>query len=167
MVCGLVLLLVAAGCQTPTGGSKWRHGRRVSHERIRRVACVYGKTCWLNLDKAGDRDPEGLRYRVFLDPGSGRGVLADGTFHVAMYLLERGTGGAAARTLVSDWHYPTADVHTIKKPGFLGDGYWLHLMWAKKDLAGKEIEIITEFEDVAGKKIRSGTKRFRVPKYTT
>jgi hypothetical protein len=48
----------------------------------------------------------------------------------------------------------------------LGEGYFVHLMWAEKDIAGHEIELITRFEDPEGRGARSGTKRLRVPKYT-
>ena len=105
-------------------------------------------------------------FVIELDPGTGRGVMAEGTFHIEMYQLGRSEDGELTRTLVSDWHYPTSDVHTIAKPGMLGDGYFLHLMWATKEIAGKEIEIITQFEDAQGHTVRSETKRFRVPKYT-
>jgi hypothetical protein len=131
------------------------------------VRCLYDQRPWLNLDKAGDRDPEGICYRVFLDPGTGRGVLAEGTFHIEMYQIDRSLEGELTRTLVSDWHYPTSAVHTIAEPGMLGEGYFLHLMWASKEIAGNEIEIITQFEDKAGRKVRSATKTWRVPKYTT
>jgi len=163
----IALLVGIEGCQVGGSGSRSPTRRQGRYERIRRVACLYDKECWLNLDQAGDQDPEGIRYRVFLDPGTGRGVLAEGTFHVQMYLIDKLPDGTIRRPLVSDWHYATSAVHTIAKVGMLGEGYWLFLRWATKDIAGKEIEIFTEFEDLAGKKVRSGTKRFRVPKYTT
>lgn len=166
-VCGLVLVTVIEGCQTTRSGARddWLH--REPSKRIRHVHCLYDQKPWLNLDRAGDRDPEGICYRVYLDPGSGRGILAEGTFHVEMYEINRLPDGKVERTLVSDWHYPTSKVHSIAKAGMLGDGYFLHLMWASKEIAGKEIEIITEFEDADGHRARSGNKRFRVPRYAT
>jgi hypothetical protein len=121
----------------------------------------------LNLDKQGDRDAEGIAFRVFLDAGNGRGVLRDGTFHVEMYRRQRGENNEWTRELVSDWHYPTQDIPTIAQPGMLGNGYFLHLRWASKSIAGSEVEIITFFEDSQGRKVRSGTKLLRVPKYDT
>lgn len=132
---------------------------------VRRVRCVYEDNPWLNLDTAGDRDPEGIRFRVFLDTGNGRGVHRDGSFHVEMYQIDREATGDSARALVSEWHYATADVHRIKTPGMLGDGYYLHLCWTSKSIAGHDIEIVTRFEDEQGDAARSGTKRLRVPKY--
>ncbi len=167
LLCGLALVVTIEGCQAPRGGSARGPHRDGRHERILGVRCLYDQKPWLNLDKAGDRDPEGIRYRVFLDPGTGRGVLADGTFHVEMYKIGRSPDGAMERTLVSDWHYPTSAFHTIAKPGMLGEGYFLHLRWATKDIAGNEIEIITQYEDATGRTARSATKRLRVPKYTT
>ncbi len=134
---------------------------------IRHVRCLYEHRPWLNLDRAGDRDPEGIRYRVFLDAGDARGVHRAGMFDIEMYLIGRDDQGEPTRTLVSDWHYPTSKVHTIAKPGKLGEGYFLYLRWARKDVAGHEIEIITKFKDEYGNTARSGTKRIPVPKYAS
>ena len=41
----------------------------------------------------------------------------------------------------------------------------MRLRWAKKDIPGHEIEMIILFEDLNGEIVRSGTRRFRVPKY--
>ncbi|MBI4719224.1 MAG: hypothetical protein HY763_15610 [Planctomycetes bacterium] len=163
------LMLLAAGCQSPQPGAGAAQGRPRSkplHPPIRQVVCLYEQRPWLNLDKTGDRDPEGIRYRVFLDDGAGRGVLRDGIFHVEMYRLDRGDDGTAERILVSDWHYPTSRLDTLRAK-MLGDGYHLKFRWATKDLAGHEIEVITRFEDSDGRTIRSGTKRLRVPKYVS
>jgi len=133
---------------------------------IRAVRCVFDQRPWLNLDTAGDRDPEGIRFRVFLVDKSDRGVLVDGTLHMEMYVLERQPTGEVARNLASDWHYSTGAIHTIAKPGMLGQGYYPHLAWKDKKVAGCEIEIIASFEEPGGNVTRSATKRLRVPKYT-
>lgn len=152
--------LAAVGCAGPSGGASMR-----SHLQIQNVACLYGRTPWLNYDKAGDMDPEGIGYRVFLDPGTGRGVEAIGTFHVEMYQLKRDLEtGKSERVLVSDWHY-TTDHFSRVKSSFLGIGYLLKLRWAKKSLAGSEIELITRFEALDGQVTAAGTKRLRIPKY--
>ncbi len=91
----------------------------------------------------------------------------EGTFHIEMYKLSRDVEGGLKRELVSDWHYPSDKIPTIADPGMLGDGYYPHLQWADKDLAGSEIEIITEFHEPGGNVVRSGTKRLRVPKYAS
>lgn len=167
--CSLLLVssIMLAGCRAPNDGRSGHGWGKRKNPRIRRVVCIYGQRPWLNLDKDGDRDPEGLRFRVFLDTGDGRGVLVDGTFRVEMYVVERQPDGELTRTLSSDWVYPSHAIHTIAKPGMLGEGYFLYLYWSNKSTAGKEIEIVVEFEDEAGNKVRSGTKRLRVPKYTT
>ena len=131
---------------------------------IRHVACIYNQRPWLNLDSAGDRDPEGIRFRIFLDPGTGKGVWRDGTFHIEMYEIKRMSDLRVERVLVSDWHYPTDAVTTVVSK-MLGQGYHVRLRWASKDVAGHEVELITRFEDAEGRATRSGTKRFRVPKY--
>ncbi len=165
----MLLVVSATGCvgsRSAAGQAKtppsWK-----SDGVIRHVRCLYEHRPWLNLDRAGDRDPEGIRYRVFLDAGDSRGVLRDGMFHIELYMIGRDDQGEPTRRLVSDWHYPTSKVHTIAKPGKLGEGYFLYLRWARKDVAGHEIEIITKFQDEYGNTARSGTKRIPVPKYTS
>ena len=161
-------LAAASGCQSSRHGGA-EHTRRALGEktRVRAVRCIYEQRPWLNLDRFGDRDPEGIRYRVFLDAGEGRGVLREGTFHIELYQVDRDTHGRELRFLVSDWHYPTSACPKIAKPGQAGEGYFVHLRWAKKDIAGREIELITQFEDPEGRKVRSGTRRLRVPKYSS
>ena len=171
----LSLLLPLAGCRSFGEG---RDRDRVSESRrdrktqatIRRVVCLYDQRPWLNLDARGDRDPEGIRFRAFLDPGTGRGALRDGSFHVEMYEVGGGVEvdkETPKARLVSDWHYDVKDIHTIAHPGILGNGYFLHLRWADKDIAGREVEFITRFEDRQGNVARAATKRFRVPKYSS
>ena len=161
-------VMLASGCQSARTA---RTHRRPDDWRkqgvVRRVRCIYDQDPWLNLDRAGDRNYEGLRYRVFLDTGKGRGVLCDGTFHIELYLIDRDENGNVRRTLASDWHYPTSAFHTIAEPGFLGEGYYVHLAWGKKGIVGHEIEVITLFEDSNGNIARSGTKGLRVPKYSS
>ena len=161
-------VIAAGGCQS-TGSataSDRRARRNAKLPRIRQVVCLFDQKPWINADAAGDRDPEGMRMRVFLDDGRGKGVLRDGTFHVEMYRITRVAGGSSERTLASDWHYPTSQFPTVAAK-ILGFGYHLHLRWATKEIAGREIEVVTQFEDVNGNLIRSATKRFRVPKYVS
>lgn len=132
---------------------------------IRQVVCLFDQHPWLSLDTAGDRDPEGLQFRIFLDGGSGRGVLRDGTLHIEMYRIIRSEGGEVERKLTSDWHLPSGELAAVRS-NMLGDGYNLKLRWAEKDVAGTEIEVIARFETPEGESIRSGTKRLRVPKYS-
>ena len=133
---------------------------------VRRVVCLYDQRPWLNLDAAGDRDPEGIHFRVFLDAGKGKGELRDGALHVEMYRIDRESLDRIQRTLVSDWDLPTSGLTQVKSK-ILGMGYHLRLRWAEKETAGHEIEVITHFRDPNGKAVRSGTKRLHVPKYTS
>ncbi len=164
----LVAVVVPGGCSAGRGGisSGQSTPRRGREQRIRRVVCLYDQKPWLNIDAAGDRDPEGVRFRVFLDPGAGKGVLRDGTFHIEMYRIDRTPAGKIERTLASDWHYPTSAFQPVEAK-ILGMGYHLRLRWAEKDIAGHEIELITRFEGLDGSDVRSGTKRLRVPKYSS
>lgn len=167
----LVVALPSAGCGS---GSRTNiqladDRSRMTHEDrdpIRKLVCLYDPKPWLNLDMAGDQDPEGIHYRVYLDSGSGIGVHRDGKFYVQMYQINRTLDGLIDRKLVSDWHVTTHDAQTLES-SLLGYGYHLMFRWASKSIAGNEVEIITVFEDVHGRSVRSGTKRFRVPKYNT
>ncbi len=164
-VCLLVAVVAVpwlSGCAGPRGGSS----RGVGGPSIRKVACLYGQSPWLSFDAAGDRDPEGVQFRVFLDPGSGRGIARTGTLHMEMYQLTRTSmTEPPTRTLVSDWHYSTKDIPRVRSK-FLGIGYLLRLRWAQKELAGHEVELITRFEYGDGFKVSSATKRLRIPKHT-
>ncbi len=140
--------------------------RRARQPAVRRVVCLYDQRPWLNLDAAGDRDPEGIHYRVYLDAGKGKGELRDGAFHIQMYLIEPKSPDEIQRTLVSDWELPTSRFTPVESK-ILGMGYHLRLRWASKDIAGHQIEVITQFKDPDGNVVRSGTKRLRVPRYTS
>lgn len=160
-----VLVLITGGCHTGDAGllpAVARHGRS---SNIHGVRCLYDQKPWINADAAGDPDPEGIHYRVFLDPGTGKCVLSEGSFRIELYQIEHTESGGVERTLVSDWNYPTRDFGTIVSK-ILGKGYYVQLRWAKKNIAGHEVELITQFIDPAGNATRSATKRLRVPKYS-
>lgn len=161
---GLTAVISVSGCKTTPGNVKRGSSGQLI---IRRVACIYDQNPWLNLDREGDKDVEGFSFRAFLDPGTGRGVHADGTFHIEMYRIDREpeTRAPIDRVLVSDWHLRSADIPTIVKPGMLGEGYVPHLAWADKELAGSEVDIVVMFEDDDGNVARAGTKSLRIPKY--
>lgn len=163
-----VTMLAIAGCRTTGAGgtSPGPRTARSDRNRVRGVVCVFDLKPWISADAAGDRDPEGIRYRVFLDDGSARGVLHEGKFHIEMYRIGKNEKGELERTLVSDWHYPVDEFQRVSAK-VLGMGYHLQLRWAKKSISGSEVEIITQFEDADGFITRGATKRLRVPKYTS
>ena len=162
-----VILLMLAGCHSARSSTRSANSHRSSHgPQIRGVICLFDQKPWISTDAAGDRDPEGIRYRVFLDKGAARGVLCEGKFHVEMYQIGKGENGELERTLVSDWHYPV-DTFPRVSAKVLGQGYVIQLRWAKKDIAGSEVEFITQFEDTDGNISRGATKRLRVPKYSS
>ena len=172
--CALAMIFMTEACHQPRAGVSHQPGqvaadrpvaRRSAREPIRHVLCLYEQKPWLSLDTAGDKDPEGIEYRVFLLNDSQKGVLRDGTFHVEMYRIERDSEGDVKRILVSDWHYAASAFQPVR--GILGMGYHVGLRWARKDIAGSEIEIITRYEDIDGSSVRSATKRLRVPKYSS
>lgn len=164
----MVLILIAfiqAGCRTTDTHSRTGKFRR-GQPLVRRLACLYEKKPWLDkLDLAGDRDPEGIKFRVFLDPGTGKGVWMEGMFQVEMYQIDRNEKGEITRTLVSDWIYPSSAINRLNSK-ILGNGYYFLLRWHSKDIAGHEIELVTQFKDANGWIVRASTKRFAVPKYT-
>ncbi|MEK7732082.1 MAG: hypothetical protein AAB363_09540 [Planctomycetota bacterium] len=164
-----VFALVAVGCRSlgrTDAGSPPSSLRPSRSGDIHGVVCLFDQKPWLNVDAAGDPDPEGIRYRVFLDPGKGKCVLREGSFRIEMYQIDRTGAGDIERTLVSDWNYPTSELGTVLSK-ILGKGYHLQLRWAKKETAGHEIEVITQFIDRYGNTTRSPTKRLRVPKYSS
>ena len=161
------VLLVACRSTGPTGASERKSVFRKKQTPVRQVVCLFDQRPWLNADAQGDRDPEGIHYRVFLDCGDGgKGVLRDGKFHVEMYMIKRSGGKDVERELVSDWHYPTTQFSTVSA-NILGKGYHIQLRWARKDIAGHEIELLTMYEDPDGNAVRAATTRKRVPKYAS
>ena len=179
---GTTIVLPAAGCRgtgrevkppqaapakpKPMSPSVARPSRSSGTGRVQSVICLYDQKPWVNADLAGDRDPEGIQYRIFLNAGGDRGVARDGTFHIEMYRIGRDEKGQPTRVLASDWHYPTSEFSTVSA-NLLGVGYLVQLRWATKDIAGNEIEIVTQFEDENGNTTRGATKRLRVPKYSS
>ncbi len=130
------------------------------------MICLFDQRPWISADAQGDRDPEGLQYRIFLNAGGGKGVAREGTFHIEMYRFRRDDKGVQTRELASDWHYPTSQFSKVSAK-LMGVGYQVQLRWAKKDMAGNEVELITQFEDPEGNITRGSTKRLRVPKYSS
>ena len=160
-------ILALGGCKAGrTERGAPRPGGFHRQDVVRRVVCLFDQRPWLNADSAGDRDPEGIQFRLYLDVDRDKAVLREGTLHFEMYLIERKGGDKLERTLVSDWHYPTSQFNTVNA-NILGMGYHVQLRWAQKDTAGHEIELIAKFEDLDGRITRAGTKRLRVPKYTS
>lgn len=148
-----------------------RNGRSVpatAPDAIRRVVALYRTNPWVDADKFGDRDPEGIQYHVYLatssNPSESRGQWRKGVFHIELYRLERRSDGTIERRLASDWHYSTDQFARVRSR-YLGEGYHIRLVWAEKSTAGAEIELLTEYEDDYGRKARSETKRLRVPQY--
>ena len=168
VACGFGGASVTGGCHRPQAGAESRRPSAPCKVRnpIRHVFCLYDQRPWLNMDAAGDRDPEGIQYRVFLLPETHKGVRRDGMFHIEMYRIDRKSPSEIERTLVSDWHYPTTALQPVESK-VLGMGYHVRLRWATKDIAGREVELITQYEDAGGNVVRSGTKRLRVPEYTS
>jgi len=164
-------LLLTAACHAPratgTSAASKRSSAHRRHEKpILRVLSLFDQRPWLNLDVAGDRDPEGIHYRVFLDDGSGKGVHRDGSFEIEMYELKSQVDGPAARTLISDWAMPTSSVQGVKSR-LLGMGYHIQLRWASKATAGRDIELVTRYHAPDGRVFQAATKQLRVPKYTS
>ena len=160
------VMVTAAGCRAAREARAARQRSAPMPTAIRRVVCIYTENPWLNLDAAGDRDPEGVWYYAYLSTGSDPGVHRNGTFKIEMYRLEYQADGTSKRTSERGWSYPTNEIDTIGKPGMMGQGYVLRLRWARKDTAGHDIELVTVFEDEHGRRARAATKSLRVPKYT-
>jgi len=158
--------MALAGCRSTNPDAKPQSHRKARGPSVRSVVCLFDQKPWISADAAGDRDPEGIRYRVFLDSGQTRGALQKGKFHIEMYQIGKNEKGELERTLVSDWHYAVDEFPHVSAK-LLGMGYLVQLRWAKKEVAGNEVEIITQFEDLDGNITRGATKRLRVPKYTS
>ena len=83
--------ILTIGCQTSKpGGARYEAAQPArrgtsSDGHVRRVVCLYQQSPWISVDLAGDRDPEGIQFRVFLDAG-----LACHDMECLLYLLGKG-----------------------------------------------------------------------------
>jgi hypothetical protein len=162
-----MLGLAATACRSSGGiGAILTSGPRPPE--INHVVAIYNKNPWLNADRAGDPDPEAVKFKVFLyrSKADRHAVIRDGTFHIEMYRVDRRGGREVNRELVADYHYPTSQVQRIPDPGKMGPGFGIGLVFPTKDISGQEITIAVTFEDQHGNKVRGEPKALMVPKRT-
>ena len=169
VLCGTVVIALAStACQSSGGSAAVKTGRGSRPAELNHVVTIYNKNPWLNADRAGDPDPEAIKFKIFLfrSRSDARSVLRNGIFHIDMYKIGRERGREVSRDLVADYHYSTDRVKRIPQPGLMGPGYIIGLIFPDKTIAGCEITILVTFEDEFGNMIRAQPKSLTVPKRT-
>jgi len=161
-------LLAASGCapdQPWFGDAQSRRGPRPSPgDDVVRVVCFYQQPLWLNLDRERDANPEGFKFNMYLvSRKTNKGVLADGVLHTRMYCREKRPGQPTRRHEVCAWTQALADVVRTNRAFQLGWAYQPHFYWADADVLGKEVEIVSWYEPLDGRKIYAQTKTLKVP----
>jgi len=136
---------------------------RQSAEYIYEVVCGYPLNMWQSYDKAGDLNPEGFAFVMYLlSSTTGKGVHTDGCIRVSMYEINRGPEGISGRILAHEWLADTADLRE-RTPTSCGYGYDVYLHWGDLDVFGREVEIVVRYEAPDGRVVQSQTKPTRVP----
>ena len=160
-----LFLLMVAGC---TREGAWNQDGQtqgpplVPAEEVVRLACTYHQVPWLSF--GGDPNPGGLKFNLFLvSKKTSKGVLADGLLQVRMNVKERDPDGTPQRREVCAWTQEFAHVPRTIREFAVGWGYQPHLNWADTDVAGRDIEIVTWYEDRTGRRVYAQTKPLRVP----
>ena len=169
MCCGAIAIgLCTTACQSSGGSAAVGTNDGSRPAELNHVVTVYNKNPWLNADRAGDPDPEAIKFKVFLfrSRSDARSVLRNGIFHIDMYKIRREAGREVSRDLVADYHYSTDRVKRIPQPGLMGPGFIIGLLFPDKSIAGQEITILVTFEDEFGNMIRAQPKSLAVPKRT-
>jgi hypothetical protein len=134
-----------------------------SPNEIFRVLCFFPINMWKSFDPAGDPNPEGFTFVMYLlSHESNKGVYAPGVFRVRIFMVEQLEDGTSARGLVFD---QTADMDELPRRDAtrFGVGYQPEVTWGEVDLLGKDIEIVIQYETPDGRKVQSQTKRVKVP----
>jgi len=141
-----------------------REDRTGFAERICDVVCFFPIDTWKSFDRAGDRNPEGFAFVLYLlDCATGRGAYAGGLVHVHMYRINHDADGKKSRELVQDWTLDH-DQLNARKPTRLGYGYQPFLSWGKNvDVLGEEVEIVVQYESPTGDVVQAQTVHRKVP----
>lgn len=135
-----------------------------AHDDVYKVVCFYPPNMWQSFDAAGDRNPEGFVFVMYLlSQKSDKGVYADGTLHVDLFCIDHLPDAPPRRSLVQNWSVHTSELPRRKETR-LGAGYQPSLYWGDADVLGKEVQIVVRFESASGKVLQSQTVHKRVPK---
>jgi hypothetical protein len=162
------LALVGVGGCADSGGAgiKLFSGKRETAPAsdIIRVVCFYTPNMWRSFDKAGNLDPEGFAFVMYLWSGkTERGAYADGLFRAKMYRLSRDDEGKTVRELAREWTAATSDLPR-RGESRLGYSYQPSLYWGDLDIYGAEVEIVIQFESPDERVVQSQTHRTKVPR---
>ena len=141
-------------------------GQDTGPSEIMKVVCFYRPNPFMSFDRAGDPDPEGFTFTLFLiSRHNTKGVLENGSLTVRMFRIDPRAPATERRTLVREWTVETGTLVQSTRPHPLfGMGYQPQFAWEKSDdVLGREIEVVAAFTTRDGRTIQSQTKALRVP----
>jgi len=146
------------------GGDRQRPAPSAKDTEIFRVVCFFPPNMWKSFDSAGDRNPEGFAFVMYLISGkTGKGIYADGTFRVELYRYgEADRNGRRQRDLVFDTAAPMAQI-ARRSPTMLGEGYQPYVFWGDLQIYGDDIEVVVKYESPTGRTVSSETVHVKVP----
>jgi len=162
--CWSILTLAPLACLLGGGCASITNPARSD---IVRVATFFNsQRIWLNFDAPPTREPQGLKFSVFLTASDRElGVFGDGTIHVDLFQTQGTPDSAANRVHLKRWSFNAEQARPFraKKPTRYGWGYGLRLPWGDLDVRGKEIQIIVSFERRDGRVISGLPQYLKVP----
>jgi hypothetical protein len=159
------IALVACGL---AGCSGAKRAERVPREpNIVRLITFCKNNPWVNLDTAGDPNPEGLRVTCYaVSARTDRGANADGTFRFKLFTISHPQGAEPIGRLVKTCEFDAdkAQFYRVSRHvPHLGWPYMFTLDWGDAEVYGREIRVVPEFVRRDGRIISGTPKSFRVP----
>jgi len=157
------MLLELVGCNRGGGMRGERQSPAVDTD-VYRVVCFFPPNMWKSFDHAGDLNPEGFAFVMYLlSRETNRGVIADGTLQILLYTVQELENGAVERHLAREW---TADMSEIprRQQTRFGIGYQPTVHWGDLNVFGERVEIVVKYESPTGRVVQGQTHATKVPK---
>ncbi len=175
--CGLVWGLTV-GCDMPEHVRQTRETPVL--DDVRAILATARPEPWINFDAANPGKVNGIAINVCLISASTRkGIFGPGIIRVIMKedvsgrKVERADAPSQARRTTGEtlheWELtpPQAEAFRVmRRPDrryVMGDGYGLRLSWGDKDLAGRRVAVIVEYDRTDGQIIRRKPFWLRIP----
>jgi len=169
----MTICAILSGCTPPEGmttapgDSAAKDVARVPTEpNVVNVVAIYNSISpWIY-----DRDKVKIRgiyvSGLYLLGPKGYGVFGDGVIQPRLYVIERGPDGKKQPKMVKEWSFTVEEAIPFrgKQKRTPGWGYGLPLIFDDLDLAGREVQMIVDFERNDGRIVPGSKQTFIVPK---
>ncbi len=161
MVC--VASLSAAGCTADRGGMRTGPQDAPQDTDVARIICFYPANMWRSFDSAGNVDPEGFEFVMYLlSRKTYRGIWVEGTFRIQLYRVIDDPDAERSRELVFTTEAPMSQIPR-REAGRFGEGYQPSVYWGDLDVLGEKVHIVVQYESPTGRIVQSQTHAAKVP----